>query len=1162
MQRSSWMHGISVLCLIASAHVADTCFAGQPAVIHVSAAGVRDADGSPQRPFVSLEAAVTSGVKPGTAIVIDGAAGPLGPKVSLSELRGTPEGPIVIRARNAEEAPVLIRGGLALRGASHVVLEHLAFEPDSAEIRPAGACLDVQGEHVVIRDCRVTGWRGDGVRLRGHRIEFHGGRVAACEGYGISVDGSVRIDGAHVVSCGKGGLEAGGQASVVNSLLLHNRGPALQTRPGASLRFYHNLVYDNGGGVMLDGCAAGRVINNIFINNYAASLLRDHDVEISVDGGAIEIDYNVYFRHPGKDKLLRGLPYAQGVDLGPLGRGNPFGLRLRMGSEVVLSLDDKRWRAGYDAHSQTLDILQRFTGENSYTRSYEDLFVDFQREDFKPRYASPAVGSGLDLSDEVPIDAQGRPRSPRHPDIGPHAAPVEWWEDVDSGRAMIVDGSVPLDEKGYDRGLGTLESPFATLAKAMAFARSGSRVYLKDSIYRHTAMQTSFSLGGDSVIGGFPGRRPAFSPSEQIDSARWEKVTAAGVHRIRDWHTFLGYNCRMNAWMQDFYGNSRIGGPEANVTALSRNREELAQPFRPIRHLILDRDTPQVLADGIALQLAGGVLGLEEFPIGTFSSWGRDLADLRPGSFMVGRRDFLMSHAVGKGDLGEGQCFQDGSNTRAEMNHRVDGRNVGFVSEFVGRPEAPWHVAHTYSNEDRLWKLDPSVTTRFGETETRLLKDGWRQVLADGDSTCWVRQFALPVSDIKRPSDGAVLKRQEARIARSSLATDGWRQRQYQTGDPTLAAVFDNPYQDYLEVRLPSGENPNDSGLLVTFFNARVEAIWRKSNQEGYSVGVNKPGLAMLSRFRTMDAGAKWEATAATARSAWDFGFLVQLGAIGPELLVRMPAGVDPNREDPWKFTVVDDCLYVWLPNGEDPRRHSIEAACDAVNYLPGPTGNHAGYLDWEEAGLLREDRPALKIYQTEIDFGRDHLGRLWHHAGPMVWSQGFEVDLTDPSGRTLHLLDDVRLDAGDSPGQVTEKVLIFNYLEGDPTLPKKREYRVSSKEIGPRRKVVLPSRPVGFPSRYAFRIAPADEPDRAIEQRFSVALEEVRTRARCGRAHTATMRLRTASWFAARTATGRKCSALAAAGPIRSICCGVCMSSVATPMDTRNNTAGGPALE
>ena len=77
------------------------------------------------------------------------------------------------------------------------------------------------------------------------------------------------------------------------------------------------------------------MLNNIFVNNYALALLGPEDVEISANRRA-EIDYNVYFRHPGKDKLLRGLPYAQGVDLAPLAADNPFGLRLRRGRGQAL----------------------------------------------------------------------------------------------------------------------------------------------------------------------------------------------------------------------------------------------------------------------------------------------------------------------------------------------------------------------------------------------------------------------------------------------------------------------------------------------------------------------------------------------------------------------------------------------------------------------------------------------------------------------------------------------------------------------------------------------------------------------------------------------------------------------------------------------------------
>ena len=236
----------------------------------------------------------------------------------------------------------------------------------------------------------------------------------------------------------------------------------------------------------------------------------------------------------------------------------------------------------------------------------------------------------------------GQPRSARHPDIGPYAAPAAWWEDIDSGRATIVDGSVGLDAQGRDRGLGTAEQPFATLAKAIGFARWDARIYIKDSIYRHTAMQTTFSLGSESVVSGFPGHRPAFSPSEYIEPARWERLKSvngsgsSGLYRLRDWHTFLGYNCRMNAWALDYYGNTRVGGSGANHTNLSRNLAQVGEPFRPIRYLTLDRDTPQVLVDGVALQQAGGVLGLEEFSIGTMSCLGTRRC--APASGIVHRR--------------------------------------------------------------------------------------------------------------------------------------------------------------------------------------------------------------------------------------------------------------------------------------------------------------------------------------------------------------------------------------------------------------------------------------------------------------------------------------------------------------------------------------------
>ena len=141
-----------------------------------------------------------------------------------------------------------------------------------------------------------------------------------------------------------------------------------------------------------------------------------------------------------------------------------------------------------------------------------------------------------------------------------------------------------------------------------------------------------------------------------------------------------------------------------------------------------------------------------------------------------------------------------------------------------------------------------------------------------------------------------------------------------------------------------------------------------------------------------------------------------------------MPKDVDPNAEDPWKFTVVDDCLYVFLPKGESPAEHLIDAACDEVNYTAGVGGNSAFY-DWQDAGLLRPDWPAVRVYRTELDFG-DGAEPLWQ-SGPSVQTQGFDLDPADPTGRTLRLADEVRLDAGDPPGQAERKDADFPLLRG-----------------------------------------------------------------------------------------------------------------------------------
>ena len=121
----------------------------------------------------------------------------------------------------------------------------------------------------------------------------------------------------------------------------------------------------------------------------------------------------------------------------------------------------------------------------------------------------------------------------------------------------------------------------------------------------------------------------------------------------------------------------------------------------------------------MALEHAGGVEGLEDFGIGTCAVWGRDVCHLRPGSFMVGRRDFLLSKTVGAGELKEGQCYLEGPNKHPEMTLRVNDKVAGHVSRFLAATTATWQAGYTYPNGDRTWSLDAATIAKLGKSETR-----------------------------------------------------------------------------------------------------------------------------------------------------------------------------------------------------------------------------------------------------------------------------------------------------------------------------------------------------------------------------------------------------------------------------------------------------------
>ena len=115
----------------------------------------------------ALESSLAKGLEPGAVITIDERDNnPLVGDLSLSNLRGEPGKPVVICGSRDHRA--VIRGRGRFTGAAYLVLQRLDFEPEVAG-NPAGPWLDVEGQHVEIRDCSVTGAPGDGLLAGRHR---------------------------------------------------------------------------------------------------------------------------------------------------------------------------------------------------------------------------------------------------------------------------------------------------------------------------------------------------------------------------------------------------------------------------------------------------------------------------------------------------------------------------------------------------------------------------------------------------------------------------------------------------------------------------------------------------------------------------------------------------------------------------------------------------------------------------------------------------------------------------------------------------------------------------------------------------------------------------------------------------------------------------------
>ena len=141
-------------------------------------------------PVGSLPETLAKGVPAGTIVPLDSSAGPVVSDLTAENLRGEAGKPVVIRGVGQRRA--VIRGRFRLRGAAHVTLERLTFEPDTTDGTDQ-PWVDLEGDHITIRDCTIRGVPGDGLRLVGASNVVEGGEVAAGEGYGLMIDGSARF---------------------------------------------------------------------------------------------------------------------------------------------------------------------------------------------------------------------------------------------------------------------------------------------------------------------------------------------------------------------------------------------------------------------------------------------------------------------------------------------------------------------------------------------------------------------------------------------------------------------------------------------------------------------------------------------------------------------------------------------------------------------------------------------------------------------------------------------------------------------------------------------------------------------------------------------------------------------------------------------------------